>query len=94
MQTTAIHIHANGGPEVLEVVNVFLGEPAPGELRLRQSAIGLMGSPAEFAAMIDFVASRRLVPLVHQVYPLDDIRTALGLMEKFAQTGKIVLKLV
>ncbi len=41
MQTSAIHIHANGGPEVLEVVSVELGEPAPGELRIRQSAIGL-----------------------------------------------------
>ncbi len=53
-----------------------------------------MGSPAEFAAMIAFVTARRLVPLVHQVYPLAEIGTALGLMEKFAQTGKIVLKLV
>jgi NADPH2:quinone reductase len=41
MQTTAIHIHAHGGPEVLEVASVELGEPAPGELRIRQSAIGL-----------------------------------------------------
>lgn len=41
MRTTAIHIRANGGPEVLEVVNVELGEPALGELRIRQSAIGL-----------------------------------------------------
>jgi NADPH2:quinone reductase len=41
MQTSAIHMHANGGPEVLEVVSVELGEPAPGEMRIRQSAIGL-----------------------------------------------------
>ncbi len=52
-----------------------------------------MGSPAEFAAMIEFVSARRLVPLVHQVYPMAEIRTAVGLMEKFAQTGKIVLKI-
>lgn len=52
-----------------------------------------MGSPAEFAAMIDFVATKRLAPLVHQVYPLAEIRTAVGLMEHFGQTGKIVLKL-
>jgi NADPH2:quinone reductase len=41
MQTSAIHSHANGGPEFLEVVSVEVGEPAPGELRIRQSAIGL-----------------------------------------------------
>jgi NADPH2:quinone reductase len=41
MQTTAVHIHSNGGPEVLEVVSVEVGEPAPGEVRIRQSAIGL-----------------------------------------------------
>ena len=41
MQTSAIHIHSNGGPEVLEVVSVEVGDPAPGELRIRQSAIGL-----------------------------------------------------
>lgn len=41
MQTSAIHIHSNGGPEVLEVVSVDVGEPAPGEVRIRQSAIGL-----------------------------------------------------
>lgn len=52
-----------------------------------------MGSPAEFAAMINFVSARRLVPLVHQVYPLAEIQTAVGLMETFAQTGKIVLKI-
>lgn len=51
-----------------------------------------MGSPAEFGAMIDFVAAKRLAPLVHQVYPLAEIRTAVGLMERFGQTGKIVLK--
>ncbi len=50
-----------------------------------------MGSPTEFAAMIDFVAARKLEPLVHEVYPLERIRDAVGLMEKFAQAGKIVV---
>ena len=41
MKTTAVHIHRHGGPEVLEVTTIEVGEPAPGEVRIRQSAIGL-----------------------------------------------------
>lgn len=37
----AIRMTATGGPEVLEYVEVEVGEPAPGEARVRQSAIGL-----------------------------------------------------
>jgi NADPH2:quinone reductase len=37
----AIRIHANGGPEVMRWEEVTVGEPGPGEVRLRQSAIGL-----------------------------------------------------
>ncbi|KQX85147.1 quinone oxidoreductase family protein [Variovorax sp. Root473] len=41
MRSAAIHIRAHGGPEVLEPVEVEVGEPGPGEIRIRQSAIGL-----------------------------------------------------
>ncbi|MGO4328989.1 quinone oxidoreductase [Cupriavidus sp. 2TAF22] len=41
METTAIRIHSHGGPEVLEISTVDVGEPGPGEVRIRQSAIGL-----------------------------------------------------
>jgi NADPH2:quinone reductase len=41
MQTTAIQIRRHGGPEMLEVATVDLGEPGPGQVRLRQTAIGL-----------------------------------------------------
>ncbi|KIQ31765.1 quinone oxidoreductase [Variovorax paradoxus] len=41
MRTQAIRIQAHGGPEVLEQVEVEVGEPAAGEVRIRQSAIGL-----------------------------------------------------
>jgi NADPH:quinone reductase len=41
MHSPAIHIHRHGGPEVLELTTVEVGEPAPGEVRIRQSAIGL-----------------------------------------------------
>ena len=47
MKTTAIHIHAHGGPEVLTLASVDVGDPAPGELRIRQSAIGLNLNPLQ-----------------------------------------------
>ena len=37
----AIQIHATGGPEVLHWTEVEVGEPGPGEVRLRQQAAGL-----------------------------------------------------
>ncbi|TWO68461.1 quinone oxidoreductase [Caenimonas sedimenti] len=41
MQSRAIHIHRHGGPEVLEQVEVEVPLPAPGEVTIRQTAIGL-----------------------------------------------------
>ena len=41
MRTQAIRIQAHGGPEVLEQVEFEVGDPGPGEVRIRQSAIGL-----------------------------------------------------
>lgn len=37
----AIRMASNGGPEVLEYVDVEVGEPGPGEARIRHGAIGL-----------------------------------------------------
>ena len=37
----AIHIHANGGPEVLEWTDVILPPPEPSEVRVRHTAVGL-----------------------------------------------------
>ncbi len=37
----AIRIHACGGPEVLQWEEVAVGDPGPGEVCLRQSAVGL-----------------------------------------------------
>jgi NADPH2:quinone reductase len=37
----AIRIHANGGPEVMRWEEVAVGAPGPGEVRLRQTAVGL-----------------------------------------------------
>ncbi|MBY0454664.1 MAG: quinone oxidoreductase [Burkholderiaceae bacterium] len=37
----AIQIRQHGGPEVLEVVDVSVGAPGPGEVRIRHHAVGL-----------------------------------------------------
>ena len=37
----AIRINENGGPEVMKLVDVAVGEPAAGEARVRHHAIGL-----------------------------------------------------
>lgn len=37
----AIRISKTGGPEVMEYVDVEVGDPGPGEVRLRQAACGL-----------------------------------------------------
>jgi len=39
--TKAIRVHDYGGPEVLKWEAVEVGEPGPGEVRIRQTAIGL-----------------------------------------------------
>ena len=37
----AIRIERNGGPEVLELVDVDVGDPGPGQIRIRHKAVGL-----------------------------------------------------
>lgn len=37
----AIRFHKTGGPEVLQVDDVLVGDPGPGQVKLRQSAVGL-----------------------------------------------------
>ncbi len=39
--TKAIRIHEPGGPEVLKYEDVDVGAPGPGEVRIRQTAVGL-----------------------------------------------------
>lgn len=41
MKTQAIRIRQHGGPEVLELVEVDVGDPGPNEVRIRHHAIGL-----------------------------------------------------
>ena len=37
----AIRIHAHGGPEVLAWEDVVVGDPGPGEARVRHTAVGV-----------------------------------------------------
>ena len=37
----AVRIEAHGGPENLQLVDVTVGEPGPGEIRIRHKAVGL-----------------------------------------------------
>ena len=37
----AIRIDHNGGPEVLQIVDVQVGDPGPDEIRIRHKAVGL-----------------------------------------------------
>ncbi|MBS0450466.1 MAG: quinone oxidoreductase [Proteobacteria bacterium] len=41
MKSRAIRIDRNGGPEELKLVEVEVGEPGPGEIRIRHHAVGL-----------------------------------------------------
>ncbi len=41
ISSRAIHIAQHGGPEQLQLVNVTVGEPGPGEVRMRHHAVGL-----------------------------------------------------
>jgi NADPH:quinone reductase-like Zn-dependent oxidoreductase len=52
-----------------------------------------MGSPGDFAAMVEFVALHRLRPVISEVFPLARAAEAFARMERGDQFGKIVLQL-
>ena len=52
-----------------------------------------MGSPADWRAMMDFVALHKIVPVVSDVFPLAHAAEAFELMERGGQFGKIVVTL-
>jgi D-arabinose 1-dehydrogenase-like Zn-dependent alcohol dehydrogenase len=49
-----------------------------------------MGSPGEFAAMLEFLQKHKVVPVIDRVLPLGKAADACKLLEKSGQTGKIV----
>jgi NADPH:quinone reductase len=40
-RSKAVHIDQHGGPEALKLVDVEVGDPGPGEIRIRHKAVGL-----------------------------------------------------
>lgn len=48
--TRAIRIHTLGGPEVLQIEDLPIGEPRPGEVRMRVEAVGLNRAEAMYRA--------------------------------------------
>ncbi len=52
----------------------------------------MMGSNAEFKAMLDFVSDRKVEPVVDRVLPMNEAVAAHKLLETFGQTGKVVLQ--
>jgi NADPH:quinone reductase-like Zn-dependent oxidoreductase len=52
-----------------------------------------MGNDEEFAEMLAFVNSHKIVPLVDSVFPMEKAQEAIDKMSKGEQLGKIVLKI-
>jgi NADPH:quinone reductase-like Zn-dependent oxidoreductase len=50
-----------------------------------------MGSPADSTGLVEFIGTKKIVPVVDRVFPLDEAELALRHMESAAQFGKIVL---
>lgn len=74
-----------GNPPVLPMRKVFWRQ---------LSLLGTtMGSPADWAAMVAFVAQHRIKPVVSEVFPLARAAEAFALMERGEQFGKIVVRI-
>jgi zinc-binding alcohol dehydrogenase/oxidoreductase len=52
-----------------------------------------MGTRDEFMSMLDFVESRKIVPIIDKIFPLENIDQAFARMEEGNQFGKIVLEI-
>ena len=50
-----------------------------------------MGTAQEFDDMLNFINTKKIVPVIDQVYSLDQVIDAHHLMENYSQTGKITL---
>jgi zinc-binding alcohol dehydrogenase/oxidoreductase len=65
----------------------------PGKVFFKQLNIygSTMGTEAEFADMVRFIATHEIQPIVDEIFPLESVETALQRMESGSQFGKIVL---
>lgn len=70
-------------PAGLEMAKLFFRQ-----IRLQGST---MGTPAEFAAMLEFVNKHRIEPVIDQIYRLDDAAAAYRRMHASDQMGKLLL---
>ena len=52
----------------------------------------MMGSNAEFRAMLDFVSENKIEPVVDRILPMSEVIAAHKLLESFGQMGKVVLQ--
>ena len=52
----------------------------------------MMGSNAEFKAMLEFVNEKKIEPVVDRVLPMSEAVAAHKLLESFGQMGKVVLQ--
>ncbi len=52
----------------------------------------MMGSPDDFKAMLDLINQHQIVPVVDEVFALDDAQKAIEKMGKSSQFGKLVLR--
>lgn len=82
----------------LVVYGATSGSPSAGldmvRLFFRQTRIigSTMGSPDEFAAMLDFVVKHHIEPVIDQVFPFDQVVAAHQRMLTAQHLGKIVLR--
>ncbi len=75
---------AGNPPKGLDMVRLFFRQ-----VRIIGST---MGSPAEFAAMLRFVAEQRVEPVIDRVFGLDEAAIAHQRLLAADQMGKIVLR--
>ena len=52
-----------------------------------------MGTEREFADMIAFINEKQIVPIIDEVFPLDDVELAFQKMDSGKQFGKIVFEI-
>ena len=72
-----------GKPEKLDIFSIFWKQ---------LSLLGTtMGSPSDFAAMLDFVEKHQITPIIDDVIPFQEANSALQRMANAEQFGKIVL---
>ena len=92
---TVLNALNNGGRYVF--FGATLGNPPDGlemaKLFFRQIRIqgSTMGTPAEFAAMVDFINKHRIEPVVDQIFKMDDAADAFRRLHASEQMGKLVL---